>query len=1731
MRVQLPSGKTVDVPDEMQGQAALDYLDEQERRITPPGAGSRFMAGVYEGMGRQGEMATNVLERFGLNDAAASTMDFSNAMMAHPSVEQNLQHPAGVGGSLANMGGRLFSDLPMIMGAMGAARGVGGVAEALSGRALLPQAGQTFLQQYPRVIGEAAVGGGMLEAAAARPGVENPLTQGMKGAGEWAAGAAILHPAFKTLGWAASKLLGKFKGDPAMTPEKAATDPNLPMVLDSLQQGKSEADIIIDLTKKEGTWGLPGGAPAEGQKLLPAPAKGLPEPTPADYMRAASEEPYTVGAGGQGEMRLPIRRRGRQDVPITTDVAGPIGPEAGTQLELPGMGTRDFRSRRGQGEMILPSRGTLPVDGESSVIYSPKEKRFVNKGQTSLPGLDTSTGRLPGTERTQLPTGVREPAPPPMEPGAPMETQHGLTMQYPSEINKSTVLQPVEAYEGMKFKVGQSVKYAGKARKITGFDGQQYVLDGNIKVLPRDIKSAGGRRGKKTEDASVPPATQEGIPPLTDQEVALRYGLEHPEKAEELKALMGSGKDLSENQFIREAYQMAIREPGMMKSMKNLLGDDEVLGPLIKKAMGEGTEVTKPQGPFEKAPPPNDVEQIEVPVKIVNEIRALGYDDTFIANLFADNGVVGAEIFIAGKKAALAAKGAKRQEQLALSEQKGGQKRLVRDEDLDPIEGDELDPSVKDDLISLVDAMDDAETRAIAEGRAISDAEEQEILDAAIQSGIAPVQRAAADVSGKPKTVGQALIDRLKMMKAKGVVETEPVTITKTGKVRSKPKDTESTDEELLRLMDEQKQDMMGRDKGFGPDKEGWGEEGGAATKLLAVLSGIGATGVLGSYAYYKLRDFVEEQNKRADELRKQLGSAELPEPQVAGLSGAGLSALKEAIMVALEKTSLFARSSNQTLEGGQEVLWKKDRAQINPMSEWFVDPARIADKLGKDVSDWWSSLMKADNISGYNYKNHATLFRDVEGTLTKEERLRMRDILDGTLDAKSDAEKQAYGKIREFYDEMWIKVQDSRKKVYEQNLTEEEFGAFKKVFDEGVPEEAVLKDMPKEQSEVMREIFQDFRDLKDKGRIEDYVTKHELGQYHLVEEVMTTDGKMSRRIIANAVSKKDAVRKAKKYFEENPDKRSLTIDSNGLLYDLGTTLPRGSYYRIMGDLRKALKKDISWIEEELGRSVGNKGDMARRAVRRAFTLKPSEKFSPYLQERKDVLKGEENIFDVLPSYAMSIEKKTNLDPVIAQARKLMGTIDDPGGRQWMANLVEDVKGRYWASDRIVDNLMKKMNADVRPMGFSRGVAKIKQGEAMLKLGYRPIASLINRLSGEGHTWVKFGTETFMEAKRYMGTAEGKAFLKTVDPYMGVSYATDASGRIKPQESMLHPLGLFQKAELPNRETALTAAFLHAQKNLGMNEVAAREYAIRQNWFTQFTYNAASLPRILRTPTGRLLGQFKPYLLKEIEFVKQLSGQELARYIGFQIAMGGPRGLVMVLKSLPILGSLAALDDVELWMNKNMPRSSRGLVGGALGMDITAAATMQLPTKFDDWTGPFISDIMNIKKNALDPLMKGEGGVTKGLWKSAESMAPIARYWPELLIDRIFTPGQKDYIIKDDRGRELYRLDWPDYIKEAAGAEPLESARVRTAEGILSRRRTAEGKQKTHVIDTFVKALENGNEIPPELFNEMMTHHVTPASIRREMRFRKLPPGIRQALRTELQKRSEVAGNFPVLGE
>lgn len=691
----------------------------------------------------------------------------------------------------------------------------------------------------------------------------------------------------------------------------------------------------------------------------------------------------------------------------------------------------------------------------------------------------------------------------------------------------------------------------------------------------------------------------------------------------------------------------------------------------------------------------------------------------------------------------------------------------------------------------------------------------------------------------------------------------------------------------------------------------------------------------------------------------------------------------------------------------------------------------------------------------------------------------------------------------------------------------------------------------------VIRDIVYDYNKI-DKWGLDDYITHFERGPYRIVS---------GGKLYAKAVSVEDAARKFEKLVEMYPD-QDFKLDTSHNLEGLATGISKRSYNLIVNNLQKGILEAVDGMNSALARRAAEKG------LENRFWVKPAKEFSPFVLERHEHMQGEENVFDVLYHYFYSMEKKIALDPAIDAIRKAISRRDIVGTElykdrrgnikerdikrpylrddevRFLEQYVEDIKGRLYKEDELVDALFRN---SANPRLYSRAVQVTREMQANLKLGYAPVKGFINGASALGHVWTKVGTKFTKDGVEFLRTEEGKKFIKDMEPYLGINIVESASGELSTKgfyekvgilkapktragrigHAVIEPLGLFQAPELPMRKLTLAANYLMA-KSEGMTEEAARLTAIKANWFQQFTYDMASLPELMRSPTGRLLTQFKPYLLKELEFISTLRGPELGRYMAMQVALGGPRGLVMVVKSLPFIGMWYGWTELEDWANKNYPRASRG-IGGAMGVDITAAATFQLPNRWQDWFGPTISDLSSLFKDVLIPSVGNAinymtGGGPENMeqvegGKALKTVFPIARHWANIIEQVV----DKDGWVKDERNRRLWHIDdMASFMtKSVAGAEPIELNRLRTAEYNLTQKNFKIKDQKAETIDSILDSIAKGEAIEQDQIDSMARLGIKPSTLRRAARFRVLDPKMRRVLMTEIIRRPEILEEYP----
>jgi hypothetical protein len=683
--------------------------------------------------------------------------------------------------------------------------------------------------------------------------------------------------------------------------------------------------------------------------------------------------------------------------------------------------------------------------------------------------------------------------------------------------------------------------------------------------------------------------------------------------------------------------------------------------------------------------------------------------------------------------------------------------------------------------------------------------------------------------------------------------------------------------------------------------------------------------------------------------------------------------------------------------------------------------------------------------------------FRVLRKGVSKERQVRISTALranmrgDPTLlDALPPADRDIANGIRAFFDEVKQAVIDAKQRDLLESLPDARAAAVHDILG-GMSEADAFRAhrlRPAGQAAV-RDALRELEEIQHWG-IEDFVTNIERGSYRVV----TPDG----TTVAIAETRAGAKEKALRYAREHPSVTRLTVtDQFASSAAFPTKLTRGQYFRMAQRAAAALGTDVREIQRML-RAEGSP----------VVVIKPPSKFAGPMQRRRDILAGEENLFDALPAYAYSMYKKLALDPVFKQARADLPKLA-PRAQKQIEALMEDIRGRYSITDEIVDFILSPLG--LKPFMASRAIGGIRTTMAWLKLGYRPLTALINRLGGIQHTWTKTGSRYWLEGRRF---AHSPAFRdiwhRNADLVGATAQAFLEAGHS--EVPWYHPLSMFQFAERLNRPEAFAAFYRYAEGELGLHGADAEAFARNAVRAGQFTYTVASLPRVLRTVPGRLIGQFKAYLVKELEFVASLRGYEIPRYFTAFFAMGGPRAFLYFLRSLPVLGAIGALWALEDWLNRKAPRASRG-IPGYLGVDIGPAVTPQLPKTASDWMGPALSDALKLYNDVIAPALQGEDRNLNDVAKWGGKLAPALAYWGRM-VEAI---GNREGWMTDDQGRPLYRPTAADKVKMALGAKPLAQSVAEMDRAFLSHMNEIAKKNRTRLVNQILDALDKGDGV------------------------------------------------------
>jgi hypothetical protein len=424
-------------------------------------------------------------------------------------------------------------------------------------------------------------------------------------------------------------------------------------------------------------------------------------------------------------------------------------------------------------------------------------------------------------------------------------------------------------------------------------------------------------------------------------------------------------------------------------------------------------------------------------------------------------------------------------------------------------------------------------------------------------------------------------------------------------------------------------------------------------------------------------------------------------------------------------------------------------------------------------------------------------LFSQYQRSLSKQQEEQVSEAMDAirsrdevklaTFDAR--VQRVADGMV-DYLDEMRVTRQNNLLNEINRTMSKDDAAAVQAVIERGISAEEAAGKYGVNSDDV-KELSERIESARNWG-LDDYIPKFERGHYRIV------DGEGHTRAVGMTI--RDAERKATDLIKKYPN-LSLSLETGISVPDeIRTQVSRGTWFAITGKLAKAAKDEMPALTDIRAK--------VSKATGHVLTIKPSKVFAQPMQHRTGILEGEKNIFDVIYAYSHMMHKKMILDPVIERTQGALAKLSSMGAKnaaKMLENQLNAAKGFYSVQDKAIDEIIesvmlqdpstyKGMTPALRgmivkgiqksteiagldsPMVLSRLLNRARYLEGMTKFGYRPVAALVNLVSGYEHVFVKTGIKYMLDARKFMTTDIGKRFMKDNEWALGVSLAHDIAG-------------------------------------------------------------------------------------------------------------------------------------------------------------------------------------------------------------------------------------------------------------------------------------------------------------------------------------------------------------------
>jgi hypothetical protein len=514
---------------------------------------------------------------------------------------------------------------------------------------------------------------------------------------------------------------------------------------------------------------------------------------------------------------------------------------------------------------------------------------------------------------------------------------------------------------------------------------------------------------------------------------------------------------------------------------------------------------------------------------------------------------------------------------------------------------------------------------------------------------------------------------------------------------------------------------------------------------------------------------------------------------------------------------------------------------------------------------------------------------------------------------------------------------------------------------------------------------------------------------------------------------------------------------------------------------------NIGALSREEAREVVRAG--ARRTNRRRFFGNAQERTGAQGFRKDDLGKILMAYYNSAARYVILDDFKAKAIPRFEKDFKIAFDADpdnasDPKAK-YVKNYVDTLLGKP-------HELEKQINAAIMKLPFAKNFVKTERPgiwavnkalhfTGVTKLGFLNLASGMINLTQNINTFAKVPVKHYAWAVRVSKAGaklnpKHKRLLQRIGVEfdlgmadMGGHSMTHRAGRLA--SASMYP---FSKGENMNRNIAALSAYRWAKQDLGYGERQALDFARMMVDLTQHNYSAADAGRIFQNPAGRLLGQFKPFAIKQMSFIyHHLDYKNPSEVMKFWT----PTLLLSGLAGIPMAEWLASI--IEYFTGRNPITETRrffvdkaaegempdwvaetvlyGLMS-QLGFDISRRTGMSdvMPQRAKDWLGPTISTILSTRES-----------VSRGEWEQVvKNIIPSIgnlTYAIEMLADEGHVPDRYR------RNAKKYTAMTRDAIITAAGLRPLEEAKLSDLRRIRNyeNKRMAEAEAK--IADGFVE--------------------------------------------------------------